>query len=514
MINAAFYLDFTARRSPGSTAVVHQGRTYDYGQIHRMANKVAHGLAQRGYGPGDRVGLFCPNRPGFVVAYYGILKTGATPVLLAGSLHLPEMITQMRTCALRGLFAFDGYGGGDLWALEQALAARAEVEGCDDLWILPAYPLAGSPAPGLPSLADLMTGQPDEFATREVERDSTAVVIYTTGSTGAPKGSELTHANLMAAVMLNLPLGRMASGTVRLLVNPLYSVMGLVSGLTISVLCADKMVLVERFDPALAWRLMAEQGVNFMAAMPVVYRWLLDDRRGADRAAIREHLKVCGTGGAHLPPDWSDEFEALIGTPIRPGYGMTEASSTICWNCPFEANDPTSVGRPLTGVEVRIVADDWTPLPAGTAGEIVLRSPGLAKGYLGQPDLMPSLMHDGFFRTRDIGVFDDQGRLRILGRKDDRFTRGDEHVYPAEIENTLQQHPKVSLAAVVSIPDQVLGREAKTFVVPKAGHHPSAQELIDWLAEQMSVGKCPGIIEFRDSLPVSDSGKVMKRLLV
>ncbi len=514
MINAAFYLDFTARRSPGTTAVVHDGRSYSYGQIHRLANRVAQGLVRRGYGPGDRVGLFCPNRPGFVVAYYGIMKTGATPVLLAGSLHLPEMITQMRDCALRGLFTYDGYGNGDLRALEQSLAARAEVEGCDDIWVIPADPLAGSPLRDLPSLADLMADQPGEFATRGVERDSTAVVIFTTGSTGAPKGSEQSHANLMAAVMLNLPLGRMTSGTVRLLVNPLYSVMGLVSGLTISVLCADKMVLVERFDPGSAWRLMAEQWVNFMAAMPVVYRWLLDDARHAERAAIREHLKVCGTGGAHLPPDWSDEFEAQFGTPIRPGYGMTEATSTICWNCPFEANDPTSVGRPLTGVEVRVVADDWTALPSGTAGEIVVRSPGLAKGYLGRPELMPALMRDGFFRTRDVGVFDEEGRLRILGRKDDRFTRGDEHVYPAEIENTLQQHPQVSLAAVVSVPDQVLGREAKTFVVPRAGYHPSAQELLDWLAEQMSVGKCPGIIEFRDSLPVSDSGKVMKRLLV
>ena len=511
MLNAAFYLEVTARRVPEATAVIHDGRRYSYGQIEALANKVAHGLTRRGYGPGDRVGIFCPNRPGFVIAYYGIMKTGATPVLLACSLHLREMITQMRDCNVRGLFTFDGYG--DSEAAAQSIAAQEKNEICEHLWVIPADPLADSPVEGLPALADLMAGEADAFNARRVDRDSTAVVIYTTGSTGAPKGSELTHANLMAAAMINLPLGKMTSGTARLVVNPLCSVMGLVSGLTLAVLCADKMILVERFEPELIWRLLVDEQIVFMAAMPVVYRWMLDDRRPADPSKIREHLRVCGTGGAHLSPEWSEEFEALVGTPIRPGYGMTEATSTICWNCPFEPNDPSTVGRPLAGIELRVVDEAWQALPEGIAGEIVIRSPGLIKGYLGKPDLMPSLMRNGFFRTGDIGLLDDRGRLRILGRKDDRFTRGDEHIYPAEIENALHEHPMVSLAAVVPVVDRALGREAKTFVVPKPGCQPSEGELLAWLDRQMSGGKCPGVIELRKSLPVSDNGKVIKRLL-
>jgi long-chain acyl-CoA synthetase len=519
MLNVAGFLDTTAARLPDARAVVCDGRSYSFSQLLEMAERVANGLRAAGFGPGSRIALACSNRPGFIAAYYGILKIGGLAVVLSTALRERDIRFQLEDSGAKALLTFDGLG--DTAYAEQALAAAEAVAACRRCWIIPADVAAASPLAGVPAIADLMAGQPTGGGTYAYNAAETAVLLYTSGSTGRPKGVELTQSNLVAMTRINQLLAGADCTRVRLISTPLFHVMGQVCGLNLAMLNGETLVLVEGFDPAQIWRLIVEQGVTYFVHMPIFYQYLLERADGVDTAAVRRSLRLCATGGAPLLPGVSEAFEARFGLPIVAGYGLTETTSIVAWAGTAAGAAPagpspraTTVGRVVPGVEVLLDGPAGRSAAPGTQGEILVRGPGVMKRYLNLPEVTERTLGDGWLRSGDIGRFDEAGRLDILGRVDDKILRGEEHIYPAEVEAVLKAHPSVAEAAVVGIPDDYLGQEAKTIVVLRHGHQLAAGDLLSWLARELPDGKCPGRVEFQASLPLTATGKVARHLLV
>lgn len=512
MLNVAFFLDATASRAPQSRALVFEGQPFTYAQILQQANQVANGLRAEGFGPGSRIALACSNRPGFLAAYYGILKIGAVAVVLSTTLRERDILFQLNDSAAEALLTFDGRG--DRAYADEALPAAAAADRCGKVWIIPADITAGSTIAGYPALSDLMAGRADSGRSHGYAAEDTAVVLYTSGSTGRPKGVELTQANLIAMVMLNQPLAAREATAVRLVSTPLFHVMGQVCGLNLAVLNGEVMVLVDAFDPALIWRLIVEESVTYFVHMPIFYQYMMERADAVDTRAVRRCLRLCATGGAPLQAGLSDRFKERFGLEIVPGYGLTEVTSIVAWGGAGALPRATSVGNVVPGIEVTLMERGVTSNDYGAQGEILVRSPGVMKRYLNLPGETARKLRGGWFHTGDIGRFDGRGRLDVLGRIDDKILRGEEHIYPAEVEAVLKGHPAVSEAAVVGVPDDYLGQEAKTFVVLKEGRCLAADELLGWLARALPDGKCPGLVQFQSSLPVTATGKVARHLLV
>ena len=511
MLNVAFFLDATAARSPEAAAIVHQGRRIGYARLHRLANQLANGLTAAGYGPGDRVAICCNNRAGFLPVYYAVLKTGATAVILSDSISAHDLAYELEDCGADALFVYDGTWKIAIGAMAAEVAAAAPA--CRDVWAIPSDPMAASTIPGCPAIADLAAGRSSDFTTRGFEASETALILYTSGSSGRPKGVELTQANLIAAMMLNQVLAEREATRVRLVLAPMHDICGQIFSLNLPVLAGETMVLVEEFEPQEAWDLIAEEGVAYMAEMPIYYRWLLDAADGVDAAKVRRSLRLCATGGAALPLPWSLEFEERFGVPIRPGYGMTEASATISWNCPFDELRTETVGKAIPGVALRIVDQSGTALPPGRDGQIEVRSPGIMKGYLNNPAATAAAISDGWLRTNDLGRIDEAGYLLVQGRADGMISRGYEHIYPAEIVNMLYRHPVVAQAAVKAVPHDTLGQDAKAFVTLRDGCTIQAQELLSWLGSELPADRAPGLLQVVPSLPLTRNGKIAYHLL-
>lgn len=520
MSNVAHFLDATAARRPAGKALVFNGRSYSFADILAMADRVANGLKAAGYGPGSRIALACGNRPGFLAAYYGILKIGGLAVVLSTTLRQRDIRFQLEDSEAEALLTYDGRG--DTAYGEWALAAAEAAPACRRAWVIPAEPDAPSTIAGVPALGALMAGQPDRAATHDYAGGDTAVLLYTSGSTGRPKGVELTQDNLVALTRINQALAPREETRVRLISTPLFHVMGQVCGLNLAMLNGETLVLVEGFDPALLWRLMVEEAATYFVHMPIYYQYLLEHAGGVDEAAVRRSLRLCATGGAPLAAGLSDAFEARFGVPLVPGYGLTEAASIVAWGGgdggegqrSRKGLPPTTVGRVVPGVEVMLDDGGRRSAAPGAQGEILVRGPGVMKGYLNLPEVTARTLAGGWLRTGDIGRFDAAGRLDILGRADDKILRGEEHIYPAEVEAVLKSHPAVAEAAVIGIPDAYLGQEAKTFVVLRYGHKVDGGELLSWLARELPDGKCPGVIEFHAALPMTATGKVARHELV
>lgn len=506
MPNVAVFLDATAARRPDATAIVYKDLRFSYGQMQRLANRVANGLSQAGFGPGDRIGICCSNRPGFLPCYYGAFKIGATAVILSDTINEANLAYELEDAEVDALLVYDSRD--DAGPGEMALTVAERSPRCRRSWVIPPDPMGRSTIKGAETLADLMAGQSDSAPTYSFASDQTALILYTSGSTGKPKGVEMTQSSIEAMTLLNLVLAERDLTPVRLVLAPMYDIAAQIFSLNLPVLSGETMVLMEDWDVEEAWRLIVKERVAYLAEMPVYYRWLLDHAGRVDDTRVRESLRLCPTGGAELPAAWSAEFEERFGVPIRPGYGMTEAGSTISWNTPFWKLRTETTGPAIPGVEIQVVDRDLVPLPAGSDGEILVRTPGAMKGYLNQPEATARAFHRGWLRTNDIGSLDEDGYLQVRGRADGMINRGYEHIYPAEIVMALHRHPAVAEAAVIAVPDPTLGQEAKALVVPHGDAAPSEAALLDWLVDALPNDRAPGLLEFRSALPRTDNGKI------
>ena len=515
-LNLAAVLSHTARLVPDRVAITCGPQELTYRELEARAARVAGALAARGIGPGAHVALSCPNVPWFPIAYFGILKTGAAVVPLNVLLKPREIAYHLRDSRAMAYLVFEGTP--ELPMAAMAREACASV-GLQDPILMPLDPRRAAVEGEvlLPSLME-RAGDPCDEPPRAL--DDTAVILYTSGTTGQPKGAQLTHANMVTNAMTSHHLFAPAFGGgtdqhTTLVTLPLFHATAQTAQMNAGFFGGYRLVLLPRFDPAAVLDAMARERIEFWVAVPTMYWALLQHVRaaGIDVSAAARSLRLCVSGGAPMPIEVMREFEASFGARILEGYGLSETAPVATFNQLHLPSRPGTVGVPLFGVEVRCVDEQDAPVAPGARGEVVIRGPNVMKGYFGRDEETAEALRGGWFHTGDIGVLDAEGYLAIVDRKKDLILRGGANVYPREIEEVLMTHPAVALCAVIGVPDARLGEEVKAFVVRRGDAAITADELVAWCRDQMAAYKYPRTVEFRDALPTGATGKLLKRAL-
>jgi len=343
--------------------------------------------------------------------------------------------------------------------------------------------------------------------------DDIAYLIYTSGTTGRPKGAELTHMNmLMNAMVSNTMFESAAEVDVYLGVLPLFHSFGQTVVMNTGFLRRGTLVLMPRFEAKPALELMRKEKVTFFAGVPTMY-WGLVSAVKNEGVEAPDTLQTCVSGGASLPVELLKDFEQTFGVQILEGYGLSETSPVASFNQPGRPAKPGTIGTPIWGVEMKLVDPDWNTIEGEGPGEIAIRGHNVMKGYYKRPEATAEVMRDGWFRTGDIATRDADGYYAIVDRAKDMIIRGGFNVYPREVEEVLMSHEAVSLAAVVGVPHPEHGEEIKAYVILNPGAKITEEELIAWAKEHMAAYKYPRIVEFRDSLPMTATGKILKREL-
>ncbi|MFD1933525.1 MULTISPECIES: long-chain-fatty-acid--CoA ligase [Nonomuraea] len=510
MLNLSIVLEDSARTAPDDTAVVFGDLRLPYSMVDTIANQVANLLVARGVGKGDKVALACPNVPYFPFVYFGILKAGATVVPLNVLLQSREIAYHLDDSDAKALFCFEGTP--ELPLGERGKAGFEAAEGCEHFFVLPATPLATESEYG-ESIWAALNGMPGEFQTVQTAPEDTAVILYTSGTTGQPKGAELSHQNmLMNAMVSDEMFPRTPGGDIYLAVLPLFHSFGQTVVMNTGFRRRGTLVLMPRFDPGDALGLILKENVTFFAGVPTMF-WGLLTKIHAEGGQAPTTLKLAVAGGASSPVEVLRDFEQTFGIGILEGYGLSETSPVASFNQLGRPTKPGTIGTPIWGVEMRLIDSDWKTIEGEGPGEIAIRGHNIMKGYYNRPEATAEVMNDGWFRTGDIATRDADGYYAIVDRAKDMIIRGGFNVYPREIEEVLMTHPAVSLAAVVGVPHDSHGEEVKAYIILNAGASITADELVAWCKENMAAYKYPRVVEFRENLPMTATGKILKREL-
>ena len=511
MMNLGVVLTDSATRYPDRTAVVCAGHRYTYRQVDEWSSAIADLLVSRGVTPGARVALSCPNIPEFVAMYHGILKAGGVVVPLNIMLKPQEIAYHLTDSGAVVHLCFEGDE-----ALPMGRFAREafdDAPACRELLTFPDTIGTGADGAGrwVPS-AD----RPQTFPTVLRSSEDTAVILYTSGTTGRPKGAELTHSNMtLNALTANRLFDSNAIRPDTYLVTlPLFHSFGQTLMMNAGLATGATLVLLPRFEARAALDLMLAEDVSVFAGVPTMYWSLLgalDDT--VDVARIASTLRAAISGGAALPEEILSDFAERFGVPILEGYGLSESSPLALFVDPQRGPRTGSIGVPVWGVEARLVDADWGDVPDERVGELAIRGHNVMKGYLNRPEETAEVLRDGWFRTGDLARRDEEGYYYIVDRAKDLIVRGGFNVYPREVEELLMTHPDVSLAAVIGTPDEQHGEEIAAFVIPEEGARVDADELSAWCKERLAAYKYPRSIEFVETLPMTATGKILKREL-
>jgi long-chain acyl-CoA synthetase len=514
MLNLSVLLEDSARNYPERAAVVLGGQRLNYAQVNAAANQVANLLVERGIRPGDKVALSCPNLPYFPVVYYGILKAGAVVVPLNVLLKGREIAYHLNDSEAKAYLCFQGTPELPMGA--EGFAGFGETDGCELFLLITADPAAASPIEGAETLGAALAGKAPVFEAVLLPETDPAVILYTSGTTGQAKGAELSHANLIFnALTCNRLFGSKPGTDTHLLVLPLFHSFGSTVNMNAGFATASTLVLLPRFDAPAAVKLLETENVTFFAGVPTMYWGLLNALTDeVDVERIAGNMRVAVAGGSSLPVEIIREVRERLGVTILEGYGLSETSPVATFSDPNSDPRPGSIGIPIWGVELKLIDESWNTIDGvDEIGEIAIRGHNIMRGYYNRPEATAEVMRDGWFRSGDLGRRDKDGFYYIVDRAKDMIIRGGFNVYPREIEEVLMTHDAVSLAAVIGVPHPSHGEEIKAFVILKAGTTATEDDLVAWGREQMAAYKYPRIVSIVDSLPMTATGKLLKRAL-
>jgi long-chain acyl-CoA synthetase len=490
--NLANTLMVMAERREHATAIKLGELRHSYAVLRNEAARMAGYLREHGVGLGDRVAVMLPNVTEFAIVYYGVLLAGGVVVPLNPLLKRREVAYHLSDSGAKMIFAWIGF-------TDEAEAAAAESRAeCVSL------------APG--ELGLLIGGFSTAIKPAQREENDTAVILYTSGTTGRPKGAELTHGNLGRNARVGERLFGLDDKSVVLGVLPLFHSFGQTCSMNATLSAGGTLVLLPRFEPHKALEIIAGDRVTHFLGVPTMYSALLNhsDRTWFDVSSLR----VCVSGGASLPVELMRQFEAMFGCVILEGYGLSETSPIASFNRRDRARKAGSIGTPIEGVEMQVIDERGVELPRGEVGEIVIRGHNVMKGYWKQPEATAdAISSDRWFRTGDLARVDEDGNFFIVDRKKDLIIRGGFNVYPREVEELLYQHPAVREVAVVGIPHRELGEEIGAAVVVAPGSATSSAELQNLVKAQLAAYKYPRHIWFVDELPKTATGKILKRAI-
>ncbi|MEP6901506.1 MAG: long-chain fatty acid--CoA ligase [Actinomycetota bacterium] len=518
-LNLASIIEHHASITPDREAIVWNKTRLTYGQLNALSNRVANALTQMGIGYGDKVALACPNLPFFPVVYYGILKTGAAVVPICILFKGREVEYHLRDSDAKAVFVFEG--SAELPLLEAVKEGFDKVDSCEHLIVMTDDLMAPSPLPEHQTLTQITFNKSETFDTYSTKPEDTAVILYTSGTTGQPKGAELTHFNLFSnsttTYQLHLPMMDFTDGKQKtcLITLPLFHTTGQTVQMNTNMYAGNRVVLLPRFEPKTTLETMEREEVNFWVGVPTMYWALLKyaEETGFDASRVSKSMKVCTSGGAPMPVEVMNSFEKKFGVRVLEGYGLSETSPLVTFNHFERPSKAGTVGQPIFGVELKCVDADEREVPRGARGEIVIRGNNVMKGYYKRPEATAEALRGGWFHSGDIGVMDAEGYLSIVDRKKDMILRGGYNVYPRELEEVIITHEAVSLVAVIGVPHEKMGEEVKAYVVLNKGVELTEAEFVAWCKRQFAANKYPRLVEFCEALPIGATGKILKREL-
>ncbi len=489
-MNLADNLTVSAEAGGDAVALKLDDAELTYAQLDGAAARVAGMLRSKGVEEGDRVGIMLPNVPYFAACYYGVLRLGGVVVPMNVLLKRREVGFYLTDSGAKLLLAWHGFGEAAQTGADEAGAECVLVEpGKFEAMLAEAEPIG-------------------EVAERD--EDDTAVILYTSGTTGTPKGAELTHGNLLRNVECFANFTSFGPGTVTLGALPLFHSFGQTCGLNATIKGGGCLTLIPRFDPGKALEIIERDRVTVFEGVPTMYAAMLHhpDRDSFDTSS----LELCASGGSAMPVEVMRAFEEAFDCKVLEGYGLSETSPVASFNHPDRERKAGSIGTPIEGVEMRCVDDEGEEVEQGEPGEIVIRGHNVMKGYWDRAEATAEAIDDdGWFATGDIGTTDPEGYFYIVDRKKDLIIRGGYNVYPREIEEVIYEHPAVREAAVVGVPHEELGEEVGAAIALKEGEQVSEDELRDYVKEQVAAYKYPRRVWFVDELPKGPTGKILKR---
>jgi long-chain acyl-CoA synthetase len=526
-LNLANIVHDGAKAFGQEVALMHSDRQFTYRELASAVRQFAAALQAAGVRPGDKVGVMIPNRPEFTIAYYGILSAGAVVVPLNILLVADEVaftLTDSDSVALV------------VWApLEAGIAGFARTSNCSRLFIagakvastLPHDAISFEWASGLLSQISNLKSQISNLKSEPLPEmvhtmpDDTAVILYTSGTTGKPKGAELTHFNLYfnALCVSERQFTRwprqvevFGPGHRGLACLPLYHSFGQTAMQNGMLFGGATVRYMERFDGEQALAAIEQDRITFFAGVPTMYFAMLSAANTGKRFDTSS-LQFCVSGGAALPVEVKRRFEKEFNVKIQEAYGLSETSPLACSQEVDRTEKAGSIGRPMWGIEMIIGDDAGNPVPIGKPGEVLIRGHNIMKGYYKRPDATAEAMRGGWFHSGDVGTMDADGDFYIVDRKKDMIIRGGFNVYPREVEEVLYQHPAVREAAVIGVPDEKYGEEIQAVIALHAGHTTTPQDVIAFCREHLAAFKYPRVVRIIDALPKGPTGKILRREL-
>ncbi len=517
----------TAEKFPGHTALLFYGRKISYAELDKLANRFAHALTGLGVEKGDRVALMLPNIPQMVIAYYGTLRTGAIAVPTNPLYHEHELEVQLKDSGAETLVAVDMFYPVISHVWPKTGVKHLILCGIKDYLPFPLnllYPIKArvdkqwvniQRTPPIYDFKKLIEHAATTPVDTAVSPDDTALLQYTGGTTGVPKGAILTHRNLVVnAAQSRAWLTLQNEGEERILsVIPFFHVYGMTIAMNLGMLIGAELILLPKFHTKEVLQLINKHRPTIFPGIQAMYLAI------GNYPEIHKYdltsIKAAISGAGPLMREVQDRFEHLTKARIVEGYGLSEASPVTHANPIFGKRKLGTIGLPWPDVEAKIVDIETRnkTLPGGKAGELVVRGPQVMKGYWNKPEETAQTLRDGWLHTGDIAIMDEDGYFTIVDRIKDMIKTVGENVYPREVEEVLFTHPKVKDAVVIGIPQEFLGEKIKAYIVLKEGETAAAGEIIQYCRDKLSKFKVPKEIEFRDQLPKTLVGKVLRRVL-
>jgi long-chain acyl-CoA synthetase len=489
-MNLASIVTESAAKVPESSAVRLGEHQLTYAELDDRSARLATLLGEQGLEPGDRVGVMLPNVLDFPVVYYGVLRAGGVVVPMNVLLKRREIAFYLEDSGAKLLLYWHGFGEDAREGAADAGVEAIEVESA-------AFAATLAEREPTPSLAE--TGD-----------DDTAVILYTSGTTGKPKGAELTHQNLIRnADVCSRRTCQIAAGDIVFGGLPLFHSFGQTVSMNASLKVGACLTLVPKFDPGEALATIDRDDVTHFYGVPTMFGALLHHpgREEYDTSSLR----TCITGGASMPVEVLRGFEDAFGAIVLEGYGLSETSPVASSNQPEMERKPGSIGTPIEGVEMKVVDEDDNEVAQGEVGEIVIRGHNIMKGYWERPEATEEAMRGGWFHSGDMARVDEEGYFFIVDRKKDMIIRGGYNVYPREVEEVLYEHPKVREAAVLGVPHDQWGEEIGAAIVLHEGEELDPEEASAYVKERIAAYKYPRVVWFLDDLPKGPTGKILKR---
>ena len=487
--NLASILTTSAESGADRPALKLDDTVVSYGALDEASARVAGMLQGMGVEPGDRVGIMLPNVPYFPIAYYGVLRAGGVVVPMNVLLKARETGFYLTDPEAKVVIAWGDFA--------EPAEAGAKEAGAQCVLVKP-------------GAFEKLLGEHEPV--REIaDRDGsdTAVILYTSGTTGTPKGAELTHDSMRTNAEIAVELFGIAGDAMTLGALPLFHSFGQTCGLNATMVAGGCLTLIPRFDPAKALEIIARDEVNVFEGVPTMFSAMLNDPSA--ESADTSSLKVCASGGSAMPVEVMKAFEEKFKCKVLEGYGLSETSPVASFNHPDRPAKPGSIGTPIRGVEMKLFDEEGKEVAPGEVGEIVIKGHNVMKGYWKREDATADAIKDGWFFTGDLAKADEDGYFFIVDRKKDMIIRGGYNVYPREIEEVLYEHPAVREAAVVAMPHPELGEEVGAAVALKDGQEVTVEELQSFVKDAVAAYKYPRLVWLVDELPKGPTGKILKR---